>query len=217
MKTEDRWIKLGARNRVRALEKAYLDNAPVLSLDEAIQQIEQGYGKKLTARMREQFIEGWARGGVTWSAQSLYDMLDVLNADELNQLTSALSPVIAKYNAIIGGRSIQSPRIVCLCGSTRFSDAFRAANLRETLAGNIVLTIGCDMRSDAEVFAGYSEEQLAEVKKKLDELHLRKIDMADEVLILNVDGYIGESTRRELAYARAHGKTVRWLEEHKAE
>ena len=51
-----------------------------------------------------------------------------------------------------------------------------------------------------------------EQKVKLDELHLRKIDLADEVLILNVGGYIGESTGRELAYARQHGKTIRFLE-----
>jgi multidrug resistance efflux pump len=107
---------------------------------------------------------------------------------------------------------MQRPTIVCLCGSTRFSEAFREANLRETLAGRIVLTIGCDMRSDAELFADKSEAELAEIKARLDELHLRKIDLADEVLILNVGGYVGESTRRELEYARAQQKRIRWLE-----
>lgn len=104
------------------------------------------------------------------------------------------------------------PTVVCLCGSTRFSEAFQQANLQETLAGRIVLTIGCDMRSDADLFADKSAEALAAIKADLDTLHLRKIDMADEVLILNVGGYIGESTRRELAYAEAQGKTVRYLE-----
>lgn len=104
------------------------------------------------------------------------------------------------------------PTIVCLCGSTRFSDAFQKANLLETLAGNIVLTIGCDLRSDTVTFRDLSDEQRAEIKASLDELHLRKIDLADEVLILNVNGYIGESTRRELAYANEHGKRVRFLE-----
>lgn len=111
----------------------------------------------------------------------------------------------------------QFPKIVCLCGSTRFSDEFRAANLRETLAGNIVLTIGCDMRSDVEIFGDMSEEELREIKNNLDLLHLRKIEIADEVLILNKNGYIGDSTRRELRYAQALGKPVRWLEPSYAE
>jgi hypothetical protein len=106
----------------------------------------------------------------------------------------------------------KQPTIVCLCGSTRFSEAFHDANLRETLDGKIVLTIGCDMRSDAELFADKNEIELKLIKARLDVLHLRKIDLADEVLILNVDGYVGESTRRELEYARAEGKRVRWLE-----
>jgi hypothetical protein len=108
------------------------------------------------------------------------------------------------------------PKIVCLCGSTRFSSAFQEANLRETLAGNIVLSIGCDMRSDTELFADKSEAELEQIKADLDTLHLRKIDLADEVLILNVGGYIGSSTGRELAYAQSLGKPVRYLEAHGA-
>lgn len=106
----------------------------------------------------------------------------------------------------------KQPTIVCLCGSTRFGQAFRDANLRETLTGKIVLSIGCDMRSDTEIFGHLSSAELSQIKNRLDELHLRKIDLADEVLILNVGGYIGESTARELAYAQQHGKRVRYLE-----
>lgn len=104
------------------------------------------------------------------------------------------------------------PTIVCLCGSTRFSKAFRDANLRETLNGKIVLTIGCDIRSDTEVFGHMTIDEVVMVKDQLDRLHLRKIDLCDEVLILNVEGYIGESTARELAYARELGKRIRFLE-----
>jgi hypothetical protein len=104
------------------------------------------------------------------------------------------------------------PKIVCLCGSTRFGDAFRKANFDETLAGNIVLTIGCDTQSDAELFADKSAEELQEIKCRLDELHLRKIDLADEILVLNVGGYVGESTQQEILYAAFHHKKVRWLE-----
>jgi hypothetical protein len=108
------------------------------------------------------------------------------------------------------------PRIVVLCGSTRFSGAFREANLRETLAGNIVLTIGCDMRSDAVLFADLPASQVAKIKTDLDWLHRRKIDLAaahgGEVLVLNVGGYVGESTRAEIEYAAGAGVPVRYLE-----
>jgi hypothetical protein len=91
-----------------------------------------------------------------------------------------------------------------LCGSTKFKDAFVEANKRETLAGKIVLSVGFFMHSDAEPI---TEEQ----KSKLDELHLRKIDLADGVFVLNVDGYIGDSTRREIAYAIREGKRLGFL------
>lgn len=98
------------------------------------------------------------------------------------------------------------PTIVCLCGSTRFGFAFRKANFEETLAGKIVLSIGCDFKSDDAL--GLTDED----KVRLDELHKRKIDLADEVLILNVGGYIGNSTQSELEYAREHNKRIRYLE-----
>lgn len=104
------------------------------------------------------------------------------------------------------------PKIVCLCGSTRFSEAYQEANLRLTLEGYIVLSIGCDMRSDAALFANKTQEELDQIKAGLDELHLRKIDLADEILVLNVGGYIGDSTRREIDYAAIHKKPIRWLE-----
>ncbi len=107
---------------------------------------------------------------------------------------------------------VTKPKIVCHCGSTHFGEAFQKAQFEETLAGKIVLTIGCNMKSDAELFKDYSENELKEIKIRLDELHRRKIDLADEVLILNVGGYIGESTGGELAYARKHGKIIRFLE-----
>ena len=102
------------------------------------------------------------------------------------------------------------PRIVCLCGSTRYGDAFAAANLERTLAGEIVLSIGCNMRDD-DVFAGRDEAELAQIKAGLDELHKRKIDLADYCLVVSDEtGYFGESTRGEIAYAVAQGKPVRF-------
>lgn len=103
------------------------------------------------------------------------------------------------------------PVVVCLCGSTRFSQAFREANLRETLAGKLVLSVGIDTKSDTDLLM--AGEITTETKMRLDELHMRKIELADEVLVLNVGGYVGESTSREVAYAQALGKPIRWLEE----
>jgi len=89
------------------------------------------------------------------------------------------------------------PEIVCICGSTRFVDELRAANRDLTVAGAIVVAPG-------EVDGPISAEQ----KAALDALHLRKIDLADRVLVVNPGGYIGESTSREIAYARATGKPI---------
>ncbi|GHO88044.1 hypothetical protein [Dictyobacter formicarum] len=100
------------------------------------------------------------------------------------------------------------PTIVCLCGSTRFSEAFHQANLNETLKGKIVLSIGCDFKSDEAL--GLSDTD----KQRLDVLHLRKIDIADEILVLNVNDYIGPSTANEIRYAHARGIPIRWLEPH---
>lgn len=99
------------------------------------------------------------------------------------------------------------PIIVTLCGSTKFKDEFIQANFHETMQGKIVLTVGWFSHADAEVYYPTEEE-----KAMLDGLHKRKIDLSDEVLILNVGGYIGESTRSELEYARQRGKLIRYLE-----
>lgn len=104
------------------------------------------------------------------------------------------------------------PTIVCLCGSTRFHRTFQEVNMQETLAGRIVLSIGAALYSDAEYFGHLPQQEMDRIKAELDELHLRKIDLADEVYILNVGGYVGPSTANELAYARTHGKAVRFLE-----
>jgi len=87
-------------------------------------------------------------------------------------------------------------------------DAFHAAGWQLTLDGYIVLTVGVCKHAEH-----HGAEALGpEVVKRLDELHLRKIDLADWVFVLNVDGYIGESTRNEIEYARKQGKSVQFLE-----
>ncbi len=108
---------------------------------------------------------------------------------------------------------MEKAKIVVLCGSTRFRWLFEEAGVQETAAGNIVLTANIDFRNHwhQEILSecGYNP---GEMKVKMDELHLRKIDMADEVLVLNIGNYIGESTAREVDYAWNRGKIIRWWE-----
>lgn len=103
------------------------------------------------------------------------------------------------------------PPIICLCGSTRFWREFIRQSANLTIQGNIVLSVGCDMKGDDEMFAQLTPEQRSTVKHRLDMLHRHKIDMADRVLVLNVDGYIGESTTAEIVYALDHDKPVDFL------
>jgi len=97
-------------------------------------------------------------------------------------------------------------KVITLCGSTRFKDAFMEAQKRLTLEGNIVISVGLFGHSgDDEVWAPGTKEML-------DDMHKRKIDMADEIYVINVGGYIGESTRSEIEYAKKNGRGVRYLE-----
>lgn len=105
------------------------------------------------------------------------------------------------------------PTITVLCGSTRFRKAFDEANLWLTLSGHIVLSIGVDMRNDSDhpSLRDLDEDVLEGVKRNLDELHKRKIDLADEVFVIDPDGYIGASTRSEIEYATKLGRPIRYL------
>ena len=104
-------------------------------------------------------------------------------------------------------------KVITLCGSTRFKDAFMEDQKKLTLEGNIVISVGLFGHSgDSEVWEGMSEDTLTATKRMLDDMHKRKIDMADEIFVINVGGYIGSSTRSEIEYAHATGKPVRYLE-----
>lgn len=104
-------------------------------------------------------------------------------------------------------------KVITLCGSTRFKDEFMEAQKRLTLEENIVISVGLFGHSgDDEVWENMDEGTLTKTKEMLDDMHKRKIDMADEIFVINVGGYIGSSTRSEIEYAKAAGKTVRYLE-----
>lgn len=98
-------------------------------------------------------------------------------------------------------------KVITLCGSTKFKDEFLATQKRLTLEGNIVISVGLFGHS------GDDEVWTEGTKAMLDDMHKRKIDMADEIFVINVGGYIGESTKSEIEYAKEHEKIVRFLEE----
>lgn len=105
-------------------------------------------------------------------------------------------------------------KVITLCGSTRFKNEYIEAQKRLTLDGNIVLSVGFFGHSgDSEVWENTDEGTLTKTKEMLDDMHKRKIDMADEIFVINVGGYIGDSTQSEIEYAIEHGKTVRYLVE----
>ena len=97
-------------------------------------------------------------------------------------------------------------KVITLCGSTRFKDAFMETQKRLTLEGNIVISVG-------RLGHGGDDEVWTEgTKEMLDDMHKRKSDMAGEIFVINVGGYIGSSTRSEIEYAKATGKVIRYLE-----
>ena len=96
-------------------------------------------------------------------------------------------------------------KIITLCGSTRFRDEFIAEQKRLTLEGNIVISVGLFGH------AGDNQVWSEDTKMMLDDMHKRKIDLSDEIFVINVSGYIGSSTRSEIEYAIKTGKVVKYL------
>lgn len=97
-------------------------------------------------------------------------------------------------------------KVITLCGSTKFKDEFMKAQKDLTMKGNIVISVGLFGHS------GDDEVWTEGTKEMLDDMHKRKIDMADEIFVINVGGYIGESTKSEIEYAIRNGKKVNYLE-----
>ena len=105
-------------------------------------------------------------------------------------------------------------KVITLCGSTKFKNEFLKAQKDLTLKGNIVISVGLFGHSgDSEVWENMDEGTLTKTKEMLDDIHKRKIDMSDEIFVINVNGYIGDSTKSEIEYAIKTGKKVNYLEE----
>ena len=97
--------------------------------------------------------------------------------------------------------------VVTLCGSTRFKDEFLEMQKKLTLQGNIVISVGLFSHSDGQ------ENMNEDTLEMLIDIHKRKIDMSDSIYVINVGGYIGNTTKSEIEYAKNHGKEVKYLEE----
>lgn len=109
---------------------------------------------------------------------------------------------------------IENYTVITLCGSTRFKNEFMEVQKKLTLEGNIVISVGLFGHSgDSEVWDGMDEGTLSKTKEMLDDMHKRKIDMSDAIYVINVGGYIGDSTRSEIQYAKDQGKEVLYLEQ----
>jgi hypothetical protein len=99
-------------------------------------------------------------------------------------------------------------KVITLCGSTRFKDEFLKVQKQLTLEGNIVISLGFFEQADGE----FKNVITPEIKEMFDDMHKRKIDMSDEIYVINKNGYIGESTKGEIEYAIKTGKRVNYLE-----
>jgi hypothetical protein len=105
-------------------------------------------------------------------------------------------------------------KVITLCGSTKFKDEFLKAQKDLSLKGNIVISVGLFGHSgDSEVWENMDEGTITKTKEMLDDMHKRKIDMSDEIFVINVNGYIGDSTKSEIEYAIKTGKKVNYLED----
>ena len=106
---------------------------------------------------------------------------------------------------------MEKPKIICICGSTKFYKETIKANYDLTMQGYIVLAVGFYSHTSEEAHGevvGITPEQ----KIMLDELHMRKIDLCDEVYVINYKGYIGKSTKNEIDYAKKLGKPIKYME-----
>lgn len=149
-----------------------------------------------------------------WEAKDTIDgLIQKMHAASISadEIRIEAEKAIAANNQVLELLSIRKPKIVCLCGSTRFYKEFQQQNYLQTIAGNIVLSVGFYPHSQEQAHGqniGITPEQ----KEALDELHKRKIDLADEIFVINVGGYIGYSTSSEIEYAKVTGKFIRFLE-----
>lgn len=104
---------------------------------------------------------------------------------------------------------INKYKVITLCGSTKFKDEFLKVQKELTLQGHIVISVGLFGHADGD----YQTVLTEDIKVMLDDMHKRKIDLADEIFVINKNGYIGSSTKSEIEYAIKMNKKVNYLEQ----
>lgn len=137
----------------------------------------------------------------------------VKERDIIGKVDLVLFP-FSKFGKVKWGNiMIGNYKIVTLCGSTKFKKEFLEIQKKLTLLGYIVISVGLFGHSgDNEVWENMDEGTLTKTKSMLDDMYKRKIDLSDMIYVINVGGYIGESTRSEIEYAISTGKEVHYLE-----
>lgn len=115
-----------------------------------------------------------------------------------------------KLEAIKLKNKLEEMNIITLCGSTKYKDEYLMVNKWLTLQGNIVISVS--------MFGHVDKEPLSQSEKlTLDVIHKSKIDIANEIFVININGYIGTSTKQEIEYADFKGKKIRFLTDEKDE
>jgi len=144
-------------------------------------------------------------------AAMLLETAEEIQAMHPGEFKASAAHLAAKAERLLD--VVNGPKIVCLCGSSKFFFEFQKVNYELTMLGEIVLSIGFYPHSTSQAGHGEGIGHDSLQKIALDELHKRKIDLADYVYVINKGGYIGESTRGEIKYAENLGKAVIYMEE----
>ena len=148
---------------------------------------------------------------ITQEEKSLRWLANIFNPidapkDDTGEMVNAVNKCSIAAANLLNKLTNRKYNVVTLCGSTKFKDEFIRAQKELTLKGNIVLTVGLFGHS------GDNEVWEPGVKEMMDDMHKQRIDMSDEIFVINVGGYIGESTQLEINYARSQGKKIAYLE-----
>lgn len=162
------------------------------------------------------FAENYKRMDPTEGAEQCRDFIESIIKEAHPELMMKLATSDQEKNKLDIELKRLRKKVICLCGSTRFTELMLVKQWELTKQGYVVLSWCALPDSYFDKFIGGKDRHhigdQEGVKEIADEVHMRKIDLADEVLILNVNGYIGESTQNELDYAIKMGKAIKYLE-----
>ena len=189
----------------------YIDNTLYIDGEKVNTKVDFEYTKdfKLTAGKNEYIVLGDNRN----ISKDSRIIGPVKESDIIGKVDLVLFP-FSKFGKVKWGNiMIENYKIVTLCGSTKFKKEFLEVQKKLTLLGYIVISVGLFGHSgDNEVWENMDEGALTKTKSMLDDMYKRKIDLSDMIYVINVGGYIGESTRSEIEYAISTGKEVHYLE-----